>query len=88
MKTFKEFINESHLAKPFTKSEAKEIFDYLTYGTDASKNADYKLYDFLEGEMPYGVKKARDGTPEDFYSDYFGDMSEEEIQNWIDERSE
>lgn len=86
--TFKQFMTESYLAKPFTKAEAKEIFVFLTNGIDPSDKAEYKLYDYLESEMPYGTKKARDSTPHEFYADYFSDMSEDEIQDWIDKRTE
>lgn len=79
---------ESYLTKPFTKAEAKEIFIFLTHGIDPSDKAEYKLYNYLEGEMPYGTKKARDSTPHEFYVDYFSDMSENEIQDWINFRME
>jgi hypothetical protein len=87
-KTFKQFINESYLTKLFTKAEAKEIFDYLTNGTEPSESAEEKLYLYLEDEMPYSVKKARDSTPEEFYTKYFSKMSEKEIRDWINERTE
>lgn len=80
-------INESYLAKPFTKEEAKEVFDYLVNNGDLSDGAKYKLYDMLEDKMSYGAKKARDSSPEEFYADYFGDMKDEEIQDWIDENT-
>lgn len=86
--TFKQFMSEAWAPKKFTKAEAKEIFDYLTDGSDPSSSASDKLYELLVDEMPYGVQKARTGTPDEFYADYFGNMSEDEIQDWIDENTE
>lgn len=86
--TFKHFISEMWEPKKFTKEEAKEIFDYLINGDEPSTSASDKLYELLFDKMPYGVKKARISTPEEWYGDYFGNMDNDTIQDWIDENTE
>jgi len=71
----------------FTKTEADEVFNYLTTGDDrCGKEADYKLYCLLMNEMLYGVAKARTGTPHDWYFDYFRGYTDDELRAWINNR--
>lgn len=86
--SFKQFVKEAYKPKLFTKQEAKEVFDYLTNGDEMSSSAEEKLYELCSDDMPYGVLKARDGTPEEWYADHFGSMTDEEIQDWLDRNTE
>jgi len=69
----------------FTKKESAEVFEYLSTGENRlSKEAEYKLYCILMNEMPYGVAKARTGTPDEWYFDYFRGYTDNELLDWID----
>lgn len=72
------------MAKPLTKEEKTAIQLYVDTGDDSemSSEADFKLYEAFYNDMPYGVAKARDGTPYDWYPDHL-----DEIQNWLDEQT-
>jgi hypothetical protein len=73
------------LEKPFTKSEALEVKGYLSGDCGLSREADYKLYVYLYEQMPYGIAKGRDGTPDEWYQEYF---RWNDIDDWVDNRTE
>jgi hypothetical protein len=73
----------------FTADEAEQVLAYLLgEDSDLTNDASYKLYCQLLTEMPYGVAKARTATPEEWYPDYFARYTEDEIREWVDERTQ
>lgn len=84
--TFKQYIAEVY-TKKFTKIEAKEVFDYL-YNSKFpnNKNTFDKLYDYVMGSSI--LAGTSDADPGEIISEYFDEMSEQEIKNWINERTE
>lgn len=97
----RELINENQKLKKFTKEEAKELFGHLTYDFLNNKKiagtTSKKLYAYLSDEHLVAKKSQQDkrgsvkafGVDEDeFFSDYFSDMTDKEIQQWINERTE
>jgi hypothetical protein len=50
-----------------------EVQKFVIHGDDLSDNLYESLYNYyvLNGEMPYGVAKARDGDPSEWVNDRF-----------------
>lgn len=86
----KKKISES-VAAFIPKADAKDMFKHITgngFGTaKREQELDAILYDMLQDEMPYGTRKARDGDPANWIADYFSEMSDDEVQDWIEENS-
>lgn len=78
---------------PFTPNEATEVYNYLIgEGGDGVRGeltdeASYKLYVYLEPEMPHGVRTADTGTPDEWYPDYFASYGEEGVREWVEDRT-
>lgn len=72
----------------FTKREANLVKGYLKYGLETTSAIDDKLYEMLYESMPYGIAKARTGDPMEWIFNYFARMDENQIDDWIDNRTE
>ena len=68
------------MSDKLTPEEKQSIQNFVDTGEDITlPEAEFKLYCTFYQDMPYGVAKARDGTPDEWYGEHLT-----EIQNWLD----
>lgn len=77
-------IFEDH-NEQFTPEEAVELMKYIMGlgGQFLDQELDYKLFSLTMHEMPYGIAKARTGTPDEWYVEYFDRMGVKGTIDWI-----
>jgi hypothetical protein len=70
-------------------NDAKKVAMYAMGDlTDLPRNLEDALYDHYHHEMPYGVQKARDGTPEEWYAEYLLDDLVDSGQRHLDKKKQ
>ena len=64
-----------------SRAEIKNILDHVRTGRYMTDEVESALYEYFlgNGEMPYGIAKARDGDPYTWISDRLEEMGEDEI---------